>query len=173
MWTQYSINFFIYAYRSEQYRNAYWDILVILFPCLPNLLEKWNKTFPKKQEYMLASTTTTSVDRSRHHGLYNITPNIPIPHSCPQVLSAESCIPRDDIREWQFPSSALAIAWPPEQEWGDYFSISTKAVSCKLDSSIFYKRWDTRKFVVNLRDRGMALPREILCSPQKASVSPI
>ena len=54
MWTQYSINIFIYAYRSDQYRNAYWDILVIVFPCLPKLLENWKKMFPKKDEYELA-----------------------------------------------------------------------------------------------------------------------
>ena len=60
--------------------------------------------------------TTTLFDRSRDHGLHNITPNIPIPHSCLQVLSAEACIPRDDIREGQSPSSAFSIAWPPEQK---------------------------------------------------------
>ena len=45
------------------------------------------------------TTTTTLIDRSRNHGLYKTTPNIPVPHSCPQVLGAEACVPRDDIRE--------------------------------------------------------------------------
>ena len=31
---QFSVNFFVYFYRSEAYRKAYWDILVVLFPCL-------------------------------------------------------------------------------------------------------------------------------------------
>ena len=39
-WIQYSINIFIYAYRSEQYRAAYWDVLVIIFPCIPKIKAK-------------------------------------------------------------------------------------------------------------------------------------
>ena len=39
--SQYSINIFIYAYRSEQYRSAYWDIILLIFPCLPKLKEEW------------------------------------------------------------------------------------------------------------------------------------
>ncbi len=35
MWTQYSLNFFIYAYMSEQYRSAYWDLLAVIFPFIP------------------------------------------------------------------------------------------------------------------------------------------
>ena len=31
---QFCVNFFVYFYRSEAYRRAYWDILVIPFPCL-------------------------------------------------------------------------------------------------------------------------------------------
>ena len=34
MWCQYGINFFIYAYRSKQYRAAYWDLIVLVLPCL-------------------------------------------------------------------------------------------------------------------------------------------
>ena len=35
MWTQYSLNFFVYAYMSEQYRSAYRDFLSVIFPCIP------------------------------------------------------------------------------------------------------------------------------------------
>ena len=31
---QYTINIFIYTYRSVQYRKAYLDLLVLIFPCL-------------------------------------------------------------------------------------------------------------------------------------------
>ena len=31
---QYCINFFVYAYRSKQYRAAYWDVLAAIFPSL-------------------------------------------------------------------------------------------------------------------------------------------
>ena len=31
---QYCINFFVYAYHSKQYRKAYWDLLVAIFPFL-------------------------------------------------------------------------------------------------------------------------------------------
>ena len=34
MWSQYSINIFIYAYRSDQYRGAYWDVIVSICPYL-------------------------------------------------------------------------------------------------------------------------------------------
>ena len=34
MWCQYGINFFIYAYRSRQYRAAYWDLIILVCPCL-------------------------------------------------------------------------------------------------------------------------------------------
>jgi len=37
MWSQYSINIFIYAYRSDQYRGAYWDLLVRICPYLETL----------------------------------------------------------------------------------------------------------------------------------------
>ena len=37
MWSQYSINIFIYAYRSDQYRGAYWDLLVKICPYLETL----------------------------------------------------------------------------------------------------------------------------------------
>ena len=40
LWFQFSINIFIYAYRSEHYRAAYWDMLVLIFPCLLKLREK-------------------------------------------------------------------------------------------------------------------------------------
>ena len=41
--SQYSINIFIYAYRSEQYRADYWDVLVIILPCLPKVKDKLKK----------------------------------------------------------------------------------------------------------------------------------
>ena len=34
IFVQYCINFFVYAYRSKQYRKAYWDLLVAIFPFL-------------------------------------------------------------------------------------------------------------------------------------------
>ena len=37
LWIQFSLNIFIYAYRSEQYRSAYWDLLVMIFPFLSDL----------------------------------------------------------------------------------------------------------------------------------------
>ena len=32
LWIQFSLNNFIYAYRSEKYRSAYWDLIVLIFP---------------------------------------------------------------------------------------------------------------------------------------------
>ena len=34
MLSQYIVNFIVYAYRSEQYRSAYWDVLIIICPKL-------------------------------------------------------------------------------------------------------------------------------------------
>ena len=34
LWIQFSLNNFIYAYRSEKYRSAYWDLIVLIFPFL-------------------------------------------------------------------------------------------------------------------------------------------
>ena len=34
LWIQFSLNNFIYAYRSEKYRSAYWDLIVLMFPFL-------------------------------------------------------------------------------------------------------------------------------------------
>ena len=48
MATQYSLNIFIYAYRSKEYRAAYWDFLVRIFPCLPQLKEDLGKRCGKK-----------------------------------------------------------------------------------------------------------------------------
>ena len=31
---QFGVNFFVYFYRSEAYRKAYWDIIVLIFPCI-------------------------------------------------------------------------------------------------------------------------------------------
>ena len=42
MWCQYGINFFIYACRSKQYRAAYWDLLVLICPCLIKYRENMN-----------------------------------------------------------------------------------------------------------------------------------
>ena len=36
LWIQFSLNNFIYAYRSEKYRSAYWDLIVLMFPFLRN-----------------------------------------------------------------------------------------------------------------------------------------
>ena len=41
MWCQYGINFFIYAYRSRQYRAAYWDLIVLVCPCMRRYKEKF------------------------------------------------------------------------------------------------------------------------------------
>ena len=70
MLCQYSLNFFIYAYRSKQYADAYWDVLILVFPCLPNLRDRWEKrgektTDPdpsnttKEQKNDLSTTNTT------------------------------------------------------------------------------------------------------------------
>lgn len=40
MWCQYGINFFIYAYRSRQYRAAYWDFFILIFPCFGRYKQK-------------------------------------------------------------------------------------------------------------------------------------
>lgn len=37
MMCQYTINIFIYTYRSVQYRKAYLDLLIVFFPCLSKL----------------------------------------------------------------------------------------------------------------------------------------
>ena len=58
MWSQYSINIFIYAYRSEQYRSAYWDIIVLLFPCLPKLKKQWE--YYRKTNMQRDKTKTTT-----------------------------------------------------------------------------------------------------------------
>ena len=34
LWIQFSLNNFIYAYRSEKYRSGYWDVIVLMFPFL-------------------------------------------------------------------------------------------------------------------------------------------
>ena len=60
MFTQYSLNIFIYAYRSEQYRAAYWDLLVVIFPCLPKLMEELGKQCRKKKR-------TDGVEIERQH----------------------------------------------------------------------------------------------------------
>ena len=49
LWIQFSLNIFIYAYRSEQYRSAYWDLLVLMFPFLSDLKKKCQKN--KNQKY--------------------------------------------------------------------------------------------------------------------------
>ena len=36
LWIQFSLNNFIYAYRSEKYRSAYRDLIVLMFPFLRN-----------------------------------------------------------------------------------------------------------------------------------------
>ena len=41
MYLQYSLNIFIYAYRSTQYRAAYRDFIVRIFPCLEKLGNSW------------------------------------------------------------------------------------------------------------------------------------
>ena len=43
MWCQFSINVLIYAYRSEQYRASYWDVLILIFPFLLNFRKKIKK----------------------------------------------------------------------------------------------------------------------------------
>ena len=48
MATQYGLNVFIYAYRSKEYRAAYWDFLVRIFPCLPKLKADLGKRCGKK-----------------------------------------------------------------------------------------------------------------------------
>ena len=48
MVTQYGLNIFIYAYRSKEYRAAYWDFLVKIFPCLPKLKADLGKRCGKK-----------------------------------------------------------------------------------------------------------------------------
>ena len=40
LWIQFSLSIFIYAYRSEQYRFANWDLLVLKFPFLSDLKKK-------------------------------------------------------------------------------------------------------------------------------------
>jgi hypothetical protein len=48
LWFQFSINIFIYAYRSERYRAAYWKLLVLIFPCIRKLNVNWRKHASKK-----------------------------------------------------------------------------------------------------------------------------
>jgi hypothetical protein len=41
MLAQYSANFFIYSYNCKQYRLAYWDVLLLVFPCLSKTRDRW------------------------------------------------------------------------------------------------------------------------------------
>ena len=34
VWIQFAMNMLIYAYRSEKYRAAYWDVLILILPCM-------------------------------------------------------------------------------------------------------------------------------------------
>ena len=43
MLCQYILNFFIYAYRCRQYEDAYWDVLILIFPWLLKVRTKWQK----------------------------------------------------------------------------------------------------------------------------------
>jgi hypothetical protein len=41
---QYSINFFIYSYHCKQYRLEYWDVILLVCPCLSKFKDKWEST---------------------------------------------------------------------------------------------------------------------------------
>ena len=44
MFSQYIINFLLYAFRCEQYRSAYWDVLVLMCPKLSEIGKDQNET---------------------------------------------------------------------------------------------------------------------------------
>ena len=58
LWFQFSINIFIYAYRSEKYRLAYWDLMVLIFPFLVRIEEKWQKGKSSGANSTIEPTTT-------------------------------------------------------------------------------------------------------------------
>ena len=39
VWIQFAMNMVIYAYRSEKYRAAYWDVLILICPCMKTVYE--------------------------------------------------------------------------------------------------------------------------------------
>ena len=59
MYLQYSLNFFIYAYRSTQYRAAYRDFLVRVLPCLEKLGRNW------KEGVKFSKTATSPSEASK------------------------------------------------------------------------------------------------------------
>ena len=59
MFSQYIINFFLYAFRCPQYRSAYWDILVLICPKLSTLGKGSNITSTSTVSTRRKSTTTT------------------------------------------------------------------------------------------------------------------
>ena len=44
MFSQYIINFLLYAFRCKQYRSAYWDVLVLMCPKLSEIGKDQNET---------------------------------------------------------------------------------------------------------------------------------
>ena len=64
VWIQFTLNIFIYAYRSEKYRNAYRDVLALMLPCISTLKQKTS-------ELLLLTSKPRTSDKSRQESTTN------------------------------------------------------------------------------------------------------
>ena len=67
VWIQFSINVFIYAFRSERYRSAYMDIVVLIFPCARTAKEKIGRAASAQKEFVSSGIRKMKSSTSQDH----------------------------------------------------------------------------------------------------------
>ena len=67
VWIQFSINVFIYAFRSEKYRCAYMDIIVLIFPCAVTAKKKIERAASTQKELLSRGIRRMKSSTSQDH----------------------------------------------------------------------------------------------------------